>query len=118
MPAFLILLRRFLVAFSENVLAYFTLNNLTGWIISGGIAASFIAIWISVLNHVYQYLLDELTSPIGIFQALPLSGVWILKQAFPLKYGFDCAVTVLVVRVFAAKLMIIAIFATRYLKGK
>src|ERR1700690_2096865 len=94
------------------------MNNAVGWTISTVVTVSFIALWVGVLNFVFSFIMGAITSPGTIFSGFPSGAVWLINQAFPLQLFFTLSVTYLIVRLSAAKLMVIAIAASRYLKGK
>jgi len=117
MPAVWAALRALLTQLGA-ILAALGLNNLVGWTVGTVVSVSFIAIWITVLNYVFSYLFSALVAPSGIFGGLPAGALWLIQQGFPLQLFCTLAVTALMVRMGAAKLLVIAIAATRYLKGK
>lgn len=93
------------------------INNAVGWLVSGTVSISFIALWISVLNALFGYLLDNVTGPLEIFGSFPAGGIWLLSQAIPVQLFLTMSVTYIVVRFAAGHLVMIAVGASRLLKG-
>ena len=97
-------------------------SNLVGWGVGAVVTTAFLALWVAVLHLGWSYIMDGFNSAAGggsIFGVgLPAGSIWLIQQAFPLQLFFSLTVTYITVRLTAAKALIIAIAASRYLKGK
>src|SRR5690242_19994282 len=86
-------------------------TNATGWAVTVAVAVAFFVVWAAVLHYVNTFLSTYLSSlTVDIFGVgLPGGAVWLINQAFPLQLFFDLTVTLLVFRLTAGKLLMLAI---------
>jgi hypothetical protein len=117
MPALMAALR-VLVTQIGALMAALGINNAVGWLVGTAVTVSFIALWIGVLNFAFSYITTALIGTTGIFNGFPAAGMWLINQAMPVQLFFTLTVTYILFRLSAGKMLVIAIAATRYLKGK
>ncbi len=94
--------------------------NWAGWTIAVAVAISFVGLWLEALNVSWSYISDAVSTAVSggsVFGSLPAASLWLLQQAFPVQLFFTLTVTYLLFRISAAKLLAIAITASRKLKG-
>lgn len=96
--------------------------NLAGWAVAAAVPLAFIAIWLAVLKYVFGFLGTYLTEALATGQifsvSIPTGGIYLINAMIPLQLFFTLTVSLLVFQAGAQSLLLVAIAATRALKGK